>query len=48
VPMHIVSGNPELLKRLDGWHWQAGMVPLKDTPVYRMDEFRRKFVASFD
>jgi hypothetical protein len=48
VPMHIVSGNPELLKRLDSWHWQAGMVPLKDTPVYRMDEFRKKFVESFD
>lgn len=48
VPMHIVSGNPELLKRLDSWHWQAGMTPLKDTPVYRMDEFRRKFVESFD
>ena len=48
VPMHIVSGNPELLKRLDSWHWQAGMVPLKDTSVYRMDEFRKKFVESFD
>ncbi|MBW6424465.1 sulfatase-like hydrolase/transferase [Rhizobium sp. XQZ8] len=48
VPMHIVSGNPELLKRLDSWHWQAGMTPLKDTPAYRMDEFRKKFVDSFD
>lgn len=48
VPMHFVTGNPDLLKRLDSWNWQAGMVPLKDTPVYRMDEFRRKFVASFD
>jgi len=48
VPMHIVSGNPEILKRLDSWHWQAGMTPLKDTPTYRMDEFRRKFVESFD
>ena len=48
VPMHIVTGNPELLKRLDGWNWQKGMIPLHGTPVYRMDEFRRKLVDSFD
>jgi len=48
VPMHIVTGNPDLLKRLDGWHWQEGMIPASDTPAYRMDEFRRKFVESFD
>jgi hypothetical protein len=48
VPMHIVSGSPDLLKRLDGWNWQKGMIPLPSTPVYRMDEFRRKLVESFD
>jgi hypothetical protein len=48
VPMHIVSGNPDLLKRLDGWRWQKGMIPQQATPVYRMDEFRRKLVESFD
>ena len=48
VPMHIVSGNPDLLKRLDGWNWQKGMIPLPSTPVYRMDEFRRRLVESFD
>jgi hypothetical protein len=24
------------------------MLPAKETPVYRMDEFRQKFVESFD
>ncbi|MFB9953438.1 sulfatase [Rhizobium puerariae] len=48
VPVHIVTGNPELMRRLDRWNWRGGMVPLADTPVYRMDEFRRKFVESFD
>jgi hypothetical protein len=48
VPMHIVTGNPNLLKRLDGWRWQKGMIPQPSTPVYRMDEFRRKLVESFD
>lgn len=48
VPMHIVTGNPDLLKRLDGWNWQKGMIPQQATPVYRMDEFRRKLVESFD
>lgn len=48
VPMHIVAGNPELLDRLDGWNLQRGMIPTKETPVYRMDEFRRKLVESFD
>ncbi|WP_037087514.1 sulfatase-like hydrolase/transferase [Neorhizobium vignae] len=48
VPMHIVTGNPNLLKRLDGWRWQKGMIPQPSTAVYRMDEFRRKLVESFD
>ncbi|WP_117194545.1 sulfatase-like hydrolase/transferase [Rhizobium terrae] len=48
VPMHIVTGNPGLLKRLEGWNWQSGMLPAKDTPVYRMDEFRRMLVESFE
>ncbi|MCQ1574022.1 sulfatase [Neorhizobium galegae] len=48
VPMHIVTGNPELLKRLEGWNWQKGMIPQPSTAVYRMDEFRRKLVESFD
>lgn len=48
VPVHIVAGNPEVLKRLDRWKWQPGMLPAKGTPVYRMDEFRQKFVESFD
>lgn len=48
VPMHIVAGNPELLDRLDGWNLQRGMIPTKETPVYRMDQFRRKLVESFD
>jgi hypothetical protein len=48
VPVHIVAGNPEVLKRLDRWKWQPGMLPAKETPVYRMDEFRQKFVESFD
>lgn len=48
VPMHIVTGNPDLLKRLDGWSWEKGMIPQPSTPVYRMDEFRQKLVESFD
>ncbi|MDR6820546.1 hypothetical protein J2X76_005745 [Neorhizobium sp. 2083] len=48
VPMHIVTGNPDLLKRLDGWNWEKGMIPQPSTPVYRMDEFRQKLVESFD
>ncbi|UIK05359.1 sulfatase-like hydrolase/transferase [Neorhizobium galegae] len=48
VPVHIVTGNPELLKRLEGWNWQKGMIPQPSTAVYRMDEFRRKLVESFD
>ncbi|TCV70470.1 phosphoglycerol transferase MdoB-like AlkP superfamily enzyme [Neorhizobium sp. R1-B] len=48
VPVHLVTGNPEILKRIDPWKWQPGMLPTKDTPVYRMDEFRQKFVESFD
>lgn len=48
APMHIVSDNPALLDRLDGWNWQNGMLPLATTPVYRMDEVRLKLVESFD
>ncbi len=48
VPVHLVTGNPEILKRIDPWKWQPGMLPTKDIPVYRMDELRQKFVESFD
>jgi hypothetical protein len=47
VPMHIVTADPALLQRLDGWNWQPGMIPRKDTPVFPMQEFREKFLRSF-
>jgi hypothetical protein len=29
------------------WHWQPGVQPTKDAPVWRMDAFRDRFFQAF-
>jgi hypothetical protein len=46
VPVHVI-GPPELLARIDGWGWTAGLVPAEDAPLWPMSGFRDKFLAAF-
>ena len=48
VPISVIARDPSVLRRIDGWHWQAGLRPRTDTPVWPMDAFRDRFLAAFD
>jgi hypothetical membrane protein len=47
VPITIVAQDPEVLKRIDSWNWQDGLKPGPDAPVWRMSDFRDKFLTAF-
>jgi Sulfatase len=47
VPIHVISGDPELLASFLAWGFGRGMRPPRDVPPRRMDEFRDFFLAAF-
>jgi len=47
VPISIISKDPDVMSRISGWQWQPGMLPTPQAPVWRMDEFRDRFLAAF-
>jgi hypothetical protein len=47
VPITIVAKDPTVLKRMDSWHWTEGLMPAKNAPVWRMDQFRNRFLTAF-
>jgi hypothetical protein len=47
VPITIVAKDPAVLDRVTGWGWQDGLVPDMDAPVWKMDDFRDKFLTAF-
>jgi phosphatidylglycerophosphate synthase len=47
VPIHVISGNPELLEPFKAWGLVPGMRPSPDRPVRRMDTFRNFFLDAF-
>ncbi len=47
VPVHLVARDPGVLARIDGWGWPDGLRPTPEAPVWRMDEFRDRFLAAF-
>jgi len=47
VPVTVLARDPAVLHRIGSWHWQAGMRPHPDSPVWRMDAFRDRFLTSF-
>jgi hypothetical protein len=46
VPIHVI-GPPDVLRRLDGWAWNPGLVPSEAAPVWPMSAFRDRFLAAF-
>jgi hypothetical protein len=48
VPISIIAHDPAVLDRMASWHWQDGMLPNPDAPVWRMDTFRDRFLATYD
>jgi len=47
VPITIVAHDPAVLDRVSGWGWQAGLKPNPQAPVWRMSEFRDRFLSAF-
>lgn len=47
VPVSIVAQDPTVLRRIDDWQWQQGLLPSPDAPVWRMDAFRDRFFAAY-
>jgi hypothetical protein len=47
VPVHLIARDPEIMKAVDSWQWQPGLLPGADAPVWRMDVLRDRFVEAF-
>ncbi|WP_186777330.1 alkaline phosphatase family protein [Streptomyces salinarius] len=47
VPVSIVAKDPEVLDAIDDWHWTEGLEPAKDAPVWRMSDFRDRFLTAY-
>lgn len=47
VPISVLSRDPEVMSRISTWGWHDGLHPGRDAPVWRMDEFRDRFLTAF-
>jgi hypothetical protein len=47
VPITIAAKDPAVLARVAAWGWQEGLQPDEDAPVWRMNEFRDRFLTAF-
>jgi hypothetical protein len=47
VPVTVLARDRSVLDRIAAWHWQSGMRPHPDAPVWRMDAFRDRFLSAF-
>ena len=48
TPVTIVAQDRRVLDRIASWGWDRGLRPTTSAPVWRMDEFRDRFIAAFD
>ncbi len=46
VPVHVLSNDPDILRRLDGWGWTDGMIPAANATSVPMSAFRERFVRA--
>jgi hypothetical protein len=47
VPITIVARDRAVLDRVSSWGWHNGLEPGPDAPVWRMDQFRDRFLTTF-
>ena len=47
VPVHVISGDPDLVEPFVTWGFARGALPHPDQPARRMDVFRDWFVHAF-
>ncbi|GAA0905308.1 sulfatase [Virgisporangium aurantiacum] len=47
VPITIVARDTAILDRTASWGWQDGLRPRPDAPVWKMSDFRDRFLTAF-
>ena len=47
VPIHVITGDPELREAFLAWSFTPGMRPAPHAPAKRMDAFRDFFLGAF-
>ncbi len=47
VPISIISSDPAVMDRISSWGWEPGMLPSPSAPLWRMNEFRDRFLTAF-
>ena len=47
VPVTIVARDRDVLDPITSLRWTAGLRPATDAPVWRMDQFRDRFLAAY-
>ncbi|WP_159601796.1 alkaline phosphatase family protein [Agromyces humi] len=47
VPISIISKDATVFEAIEGWHWDDGMLPAPDAPVWPMSAFRDRFLDAF-
>ncbi|WP_155058389.1 alkaline phosphatase family protein [Streptomyces blattellae] len=47
VPVSIVAKDPKVLDNVSSWNWTDGLQPGADTPVWKMDTFRDRFLTAY-
>jgi len=47
VPITIVAKDPKIFDKISSWGWQDGLKPNPEAPVWKMDQFRDKFLTAF-
>ena len=47
VPISIIARDPSVLKRIEGWGWQAGLLPSPHAPVWLMSAVRDRFLTAY-
>ncbi|MGW4976729.1 sulfatase-like hydrolase/transferase [Streptomyces mirabilis] len=47
VPVSIVAKDPKVLDKIADWNWADGLQPQQDTPVWKMNDFRDRFLTAY-
>ncbi|MFD4567395.1 sulfatase-like hydrolase/transferase [Streptomyces sp. NPDC058467] len=47
VPVSIVAKDPKVLDKIADWGWADGLQPKHDTPVWKMSDFRDRFLTTY-
>ncbi|MFH8450727.1 CDP-alcohol phosphatidyltransferase [Streptomyces fungicidicus] len=47
VPVSVVAKDPEVLEKIGDWDWTEGLRPAQDAPVWRMSDFRDRFLTAY-